>query len=180
MTVSMTAWRARSTASSAERVVSAHRILRRRVDHCRRWPRPPPRSQQNSSKGTSRGSTAPETRAYTRDPASRPRPTFFRFFCLRFLLGFSDSWFLLFFYSFILLFFYSFRFFSFSFGQFSLVFSFDFFFRSPQRAQSRPRWSFWIGKTREGPDESDGPDGPDGPMGPMTRGHADKRTRDPD
>jgi hypothetical protein len=159
----MTAWRARSTASSAERVVSAHRILRRRVDHCRRC--------LGRLHGRNRihprvlRAGVPHKR---REPTRAIRhldlvPHFFA--CALFACAFSlVSRILLFFYSFILLFFSFFFFFFWAifFGFFSFVFSL-----SVAGAQSRPRRSFRIGlheMTREGQ------------MGPIARGQGDKRT----
>jgi hypothetical protein len=169
MTVSMTAWRARSTASSAERVVSAHRILRRRVDHCR------------CGLGRLHGPNGPNGMhprvLLAGVPHKRSEPThairhldLVTHWPLCFLLGFLDSWFLSSFFlsSFFSLFFVFF---------FWAIFFRFFFFRSfcfGRRAQSRPRWSFWIGlreMTREGPD------GPHRQEDKRTRGQEDQGSR---
>lgn len=160
ITVSMTAWRRAPRALAFRRTCSIRAsntpASRRPLPLRPRWTLRPLRYLRHSSKGTSRGSTAQETRAYTRDPASRPHPTFLRFFLLA-LSSWLVSW-GSFIFSFLSLFLWG----------FSLVFLFGFlslfFFRSfsfgrpngPQRARmprtySRPRWPFWIGRPEMGP-----------------------------
>jgi hypothetical protein len=133
-----------------------------------RWPRRTRRSQQNSSKGTSRGSPAPETRAYTRDPASRPRPTFF-FFSAFFRGSAAFSWFLGFLVSFL----------SFFLSFFLSVFFFRFFLSvaGPRAGHSG---HFGSGRPDKGPMGPMVPMSPMGPIGPMakrTRGQEDQGSR---